>query len=40
MYADGGIAFICEMLLPTDGHLNAGITEPDRVEGLTRMGIE
>jgi hypothetical protein len=35
-----GIAPIRKILLLTDGHLNAGITEPDQVEALTRAGIE
>jgi len=35
-----GIAPIRKILLLTDGHLNAGITEPDRVEALTRAGLE
>ena len=35
-----GIAPIRKILLLTDGHLNAGITEPDRVEALTRSGLE
>jgi Ca-activated chloride channel homolog len=33
-----GIAPIRKILLLTDGHLNAGITEPDQVEALTRAG--
>lgn len=36
----GGIAPIRKILLLTDGHLNTGITEPDRVEALTRAGME
>src|SRR5258707_1351629 len=36
----GGIAPIRKILLLTDGHLNAGITEPDHVEALTRAGLE
>jgi hypothetical protein len=36
----GGIAPIRKILLLTDGHLNAGITEPDHVEVLTRAGLE
>ena len=36
----GGIAPIRKVLLLTDGHLNAGITEPDHVEALTRAGVE
>jgi hypothetical protein len=35
-----GIAPIRKILLLTDGHLNAGITEADRVEALTRAGLE
>jgi hypothetical protein len=35
-----GIAPIRKILLLTDGHLNTGITEPDRVEALTRVGLE
>jgi uncharacterized protein YegL len=35
-----GIAPIRKILLLTDGHLNAGITEPDHVEALTRAGLE
>ena len=35
-----GIAPIRKILLLTDGHLNAGITEPDQVEALTRAGLE
>jgi Ca-activated chloride channel homolog len=35
-----GIAPIRKILLLTDGHLNAGITEPDHVEALTRAGVE
>jgi Ca-activated chloride channel homolog len=35
-----GIAPIRKMLLLTDGHLNAGITETDHVEALTRAGLE
>jgi Ca-activated chloride channel homolog len=35
-----GIAPIRKILLLTDGYLNAGITEPDRVEALTRAGLE
>src|SRR5260370_40261963 len=35
-----GIAQIRKILLLTDGHLNAGITEPDKVEALTRAGME
>jgi Ca-activated chloride channel family protein len=35
-----GIAPVRKILLLTDGHLNAGITEPDRVEALTRAGLE
>ena len=35
-----GIAPIRKMLLLTDGHLNAGITEPEHVEALTRAGLE
>ena len=35
-----GIAPIRKILLLTDGHLNAGITEPDHVEALTRAGME
>jgi Ca-activated chloride channel family protein len=35
-----GIAPIRKMLLLTDGHLNAGITEPDHVEALTRAGLQ
>src|SRR5260221_1959252 len=35
-----GIAPIRKILLLTDGHLNAGITEPDQVEALTRAGME
>jgi Ca-activated chloride channel family protein len=35
-----GIAPIRKILLLTDGHLNAGITESDRVEALTRAGME
>jgi hypothetical protein len=31
-----GIAPIRKILLLTDGHLNAGIVEPDHVEALTR----
>src|ERR1700757_402487 len=31
---------IRKILLLTDGHLNAGITEPDHVEALTRSGLE
>jgi Ca-activated chloride channel homolog len=34
------IAPIRKILLLTDGHLNAGITEPDHVEALTRSGLE
>jgi Ca-activated chloride channel family protein len=37
--ADGS-APIRKILLLTDGHLNAGITEPDHVEALTRAGME
>src|ERR1700747_2630001 len=36
----GGIAPVRKILLLTDGHLNAGITEPDQVEALTRAGLE
>jgi Ca-activated chloride channel homolog len=36
----GGIAPIRKILLLTDGHLNAGITEQDHVEALTRAGLE
>jgi Ca-activated chloride channel family protein len=35
-----GIAPIRKILLLTDGHMNAGITEPDHVEALTRTGLE
>ncbi|MBV8098711.1 MAG: VWA domain-containing protein [Verrucomicrobia bacterium] len=35
-----GIAPIRKMLLLTDGHLNAGITELDYVEALTRAGLD
>jgi len=35
-----GIAPIRKILLLTDGHLNAGITEPDHVEALTRAGFQ
>jgi hypothetical protein len=35
-----GIAPIRKILLLTDGYLNAGITEPDHVEALTRAGLE
>jgi Ca-activated chloride channel family protein len=35
-----GVAPIRKMLLLTDGHLNAGITDADRVEALTRAGLE
>jgi hypothetical protein len=35
-----GIAPIRKILLLTDGHLNAGITEPPSVEALTRAGLE
>jgi Ca-activated chloride channel family protein len=35
-----GIAPIRKILLLTDGHLNAGITEPEHVEALTRTGME
>ncbi len=35
-----GIAPIRKILLLTDGHLNAGITELDHVEALTRAGME
>jgi Ca-activated chloride channel family protein len=35
-----GIAPIRKILLLTDGHLNAGITEPDHVEALTRSGFQ
>jgi Ca-activated chloride channel family protein len=35
-----GIAPIRKILLLTDGHLNAGITEPDQVEALTRAGLD
>jgi uncharacterized protein YegL len=35
-----GIAPIRKILLLTDGHLNAGITESDHVEALTRAGLE
>lgn len=35
-----GVAPIRKILLLTDGHLNAGITEPDHVEALTRAGLE
>ena len=35
-----GIAPIRKILLLTDGHLNAGITEPEHVEALTRAGLE
>jgi Ca-activated chloride channel homolog len=34
------VAPIRKILLLTDGHLNAGITEADRVEALTRAGLE
>jgi hypothetical protein len=34
------VAPIRKILLLTDGHLNAGITEPDHVEALTRAGLE
>jgi Ca-activated chloride channel homolog len=34
------VAPIRKILLLTDGHLNAGITEPDQVEALTRAGME
>jgi hypothetical protein len=36
----GGIAPIRKILLLTDGHLNARITERDRVEALTRAGLD
>jgi Ca-activated chloride channel family protein len=35
-----GVASIRKILLLTDGNLNAGITEPDLVEALTRAGLE
>jgi hypothetical protein len=35
-----GIAPIRKILLLTDGHVNAGITEPDHVEALTRAGFQ
>jgi Ca-activated chloride channel family protein len=35
-----GIGPIRKILLLTDGHLNAGITEPAQVEALTRAGLE
>jgi Ca-activated chloride channel family protein len=35
-----GIAPIRKILLLTDGHLNAGITDPGQVEALTRAGLE
>jgi len=34
------VAPIRKILLLTDGHLNAGITDPDQVEALTRAGLE
>jgi hypothetical protein len=34
------VAPIRKILLLTDGHLNAGITEPEHVEALTRAGLE
>jgi hypothetical protein len=36
----GGIAPIRKILLLTDWHPNAGITEADRVEALTRAGLD
>jgi Ca-activated chloride channel homolog len=35
-----GISPIRKILLLTDGHLNAGITQPDQIEALTRAGLE
>jgi hypothetical protein len=34
------VAPLRKILLLTDGHLNAGITQPDHVEALTRTGLE